>query len=237
METHIIQPIGIVQSPYQEKFGTPRQSGLVPVGSRIDILPPYNVAGAFSGLDEFSHIWVSFIFHRALRESWKPRVRPPRLGGNRKTGVFASRSPFRPNHLGLSVVKLEKITQENKGIQLHVSGLDVIDGTPVVDIKPYVPYADSIPDAVGGFAPQGPEAEMSVTFSDQANEVLESVTDDHIRQQIIGVLSYDVRPAYKKNENNGEYGMQFSGFNIRWQISGNRVLVISISDSFDSDPA
>ena len=237
MESYTIDPVGIVRSPFQEKFGTPRQSGLLKIQSRIDILPPFNLAEAFSGLDEFSHIWVSFVFHQAVREAWKPTVRPPRLGGNEKKGVFASRAPFRPNSLGLSVVKLQQITFLENSVQLHVSGLDVIDQTPVVDIKPYIPYADCVPDAVGGFAVNAPKAEMSVEFSEQASEQLNSITDTGLRQQIVDVLSYDVRPAYKKDEESAEYGMRFSGFNIRWQVCGRVVQVTSITDTFDSDPA
>jgi tRNA-Thr(GGU) m(6)t(6)A37 methyltransferase TsaA len=227
VDNFTLKPIGIVHSPYKEKFGIPRQPGLVNITSRVEILPPYNIPDAFDGLEEFSHIWVSFVFHQVWRESWKALVRPPRLGGNQKKGVFASRAPFRPNNLGLSVVKLESIEVQDKTISLHVSGLDCVDQTPVVDIKPYLPYVDNVPEATGGFAAKPPEPDMSVAFSPSAERQLATV-DLKMRQYIIEVLSYDIRPAYRQRETTGEYGMSFDEFNIRWKIEDKNVLVIAV---------
>ena len=147
-------PIGIVHSPFKEKFGIPRQPGLVPEAkARLEVLPPYDRSEAFCGLEDFSHIWVTFVFHEAICTRWQPTVRPPRLGGNRRIGVFSSRSPFRPNPIGMSVVALEGISNIEGKIELQLAGVDLLDGTPVLDIKPYIPYADSLPDARSGFVP------------------------------------------------------------------------------------
>ena len=140
-----LQILGKVESPFKQKFAIPRQPGLAPHAKGIiKIEPPFNQSSAFKGLSEFSHIWVSFVFHETMDKGWKPQVRPPRLGGNDKTGVFATRSTFRPNPLGLSVLKLDKVVLSSTNVELHVSGIDLLDGTPVVDIKPYIPYSDKI---------------------------------------------------------------------------------------------
>ncbi len=146
--SYSLEPIGYVRSCFREKFGTPRQPGLIPSATgEIVVHPPYHTPHAFTQLEQFSHIWVLFLFHQALRDEWKPRVRPPRLGGNQSLGVFASRSPFRPNNIGLSPLKLERIEYGERPGRLFVSGIDLLDGTPVLDIKPYVPYADALPEA------------------------------------------------------------------------------------------
>ena len=224
-----IEPIGIVHSPFKEKFGVPRQPGLVNISSQIEILSPFNQAEAFKGLESFSHIWVTFIFHQAQQEQWRTTVRPPRLGGNKKIGVFASRSPFRPNSLGLSVAALENLDTSGSRIMLNVQGLDLIDQTPVVDIKPYISYVDSVPDASEGFAVGAPEARMQVIFSPQAEKQLQEIVDESLRQMIVEVLSYDVRPAYQEDEAGRVYGMRFSSYDIQWQVNGESVSVVSIS--------
>ena len=230
MENYSLQPIGLVHSPYKEKFGTPRQPGLVNAHCSIELLPPYNQMDALKGLEGFSHIWVSFIFHQAIRDQWQPTVRPPRLGGNEKVGVFASRSPFRPNNLGLSVVKLLSIDHQSEKLLLHVEGLDVIDGTPVVDIKPYIPYVDAIPAATEGFASGAPEKKLAVEFTQQAEQQLKDIENhEQFRQLIIDVLQLDPRPAYKQTQEQGEYGISLDSYNIRWSVNHLNVTVLEVS--------
>lgn len=200
----------------------------------IELIPPYNQMDALKGLEGFSHIWVSFIFHQAIRDpqsnKWQPTVRPPRLGGNEKVGVFASRSPFRPNNLGLSVVKLLSIEQEAEKLLLHVEGLDVIDGTPVVDIKPYIPYVDAIPTATEGFATGAPEKKLAVEFTEQAEQQLKAVENpEQFRQLIIDVLQLDPRPAYKQSQEQGEYGILLGEYNIRWEVKAQVAQITGIS--------
>ena len=229
MTNYTLQPIGIIHSPYKEKFGTPRQPGLVYAQCSIELLPPYNQIEALKGLEGFSHIWVSFIFHQAIRDQWQPTVRPPRLGGNEKVGVFASRSPFRPNNLGLSVVKLLDIEQQAGKLLVQVEGLDVIEGTPVVDIKPYIPYVDAIPDAKEGFATGAQDKKLKVEFTQQAEQQLEDIENsENLRQLIIDVLQLDPRPAYKQQEEQGEYGILLDDFNVRWAVKDKSVLVVSV---------
>lgn len=152
------EPIGVIRSCFREKFGIPRQAGLVAEApATLEIMAPYNRAEAFRGLAEFSHVWIVFLFHDINRDGWRPTVRPPRLGGNKRVGVFATRSGYRPNPIGLSAVALEKITQESGKLRLHLTGGDFLDGTPVLDVKPYVPYADRLPAATGGFAAAPPQ--------------------------------------------------------------------------------
>ncbi len=226
--------IGTVHSPFKEKFGVPRQPGLVNIESQIVMHAPFNQPDAFRGLQEFSHIWVSFIFHQAKRDKWYPTVRPPRLGGNAKVGVFASRSPFRPNNIGLSVVKLSGIDLSGPGVILKVVGLDAVDQTPVIDIKPYISYVDNVPEAMDGFAEGAPEAKMQVNFSSQAKHQLKEIADEKLKDMIVEVLSYDVRPAYQEDEPDRIYGMRFSSYDIQWRVNGEIISVISVI--FDSSP-
>ena len=164
--------IGQVHSPYKEKFAIPRQPGLVSAAKgTITLTGDANNPELIRELAEFSHIWVLFVFHGTQEQGWKPLVRPPRLGGNKKIGVLATRSTFRPNPIGMSVVKLESIAIEEKQVILHISGIDLLDQTPIIDIKPYVPYSDSLPTAQAGFAQSPPEISLSVTFSDMAKKV------------------------------------------------------------------
>ncbi len=193
-------PIATVHSCYRTKFGIPRQSGLIAEATgTIELLPPYNQPNTVRGLEEFSHIWVIFVFSENLRDGWKATVRPPRLGGDKRIGVFASRSPFRPMPIGLSAMRLERIEIRPRGkILLHVSGLDLVEGTPVLDIKPYVPYADSIPNAVGGFAPDAPpEAPLTVTIAPDAQKTLDKFSPE-FAALCKKVVSADPRPAYQR---------------------------------------
>lgn len=167
--------IGVISSPYKEKFAIPRQPGLVSSAkATLTLTPPYDEPDALRGLAEFSHVWLVFAFHETMDKGWNPTVRPPRLGGNERLGVFATRSTFRPNPIGLSVAKLEGITTRNNQCQLHLSGIDLVDGTPILDIKPYIPYADNVPDAQGSYANESPDANMKLTFKHMCSMTLHS---------------------------------------------------------------
>ncbi len=226
----VFEPIGIIHSPFKEKFGIPRQSRLVPAAEGfLQLLPPYDRPEALQGLEGYSHVWIQFVFHQAQRGEWVPMVRPPRLGGNRKVGVFASRSPFRPNPLGLSVVQLDGVEVSGK-IGLRLSGLDLLDGTPVLDIKPYVSYSDSISDARCGFAPAAPETRLNVRFSETAQEQISARADAaRLRELIVQLLSLDPRPAYKKEEEPERiYGIRLYDFDLRWRVIGGVVEVLEL---------
>ncbi len=228
---HTIEPIAILQSPYTDKFGIPRQPGLAPSAlGRIKLLPPFNTADAVRGLEEFSHIWLIFLFHRHLERKITPTVRPPRLGGNQRIGVFASRSSFRPNHLGQSAVRLQGIQYENGQPVITVSGIDLLDGTPIVDIKPYIPYSDSHPEATASFASAAPRL-MQVKFSESAEQQLTALagTYPELRQLLVEILQQDPRPAYKTASPDREYGFSLYSLNIRFRVSQTTVDVTHIS--------
>ena len=214
--------IARIRSPFPEKFGVPRQSGLVDsLQAQIVFEEEYRNADAVRGLDGFSHIWLIWQFSRAVREGWSPTVRPPRLGGNERMGVFATRSPFRPNEIGLSSVKLEKIEIDSKlGPVLRVSGADLMDGTPIFDIKPYLPYCDSHPDAIGGWTTEADNRMLQVDFP---AELLEKVPVAQ-RDGLIGVLASDPRPRYQ-NDPQRVYGMGFGGVNVKFTVDGEQLTV------------
>ncbi len=236
-----VEPIGIVHSCYKEKFAIPRQPGLAPAATAIiEILPDYAKSEAFSGLESSSHIWVEFIFHAGFKRQetdagpghWQTSVRPPRLGGNQRMGVFATRSPNRPNKMGLSAVKLEQIAFKDGGVQLHIAGHDLLDGTPVLDIKPYVPYADSLSDATNGFA-AAPPVLLPVTFSRAVNEVLASLAVDeshHLSALIEQILQQDPRPSYQYLDEKRIYGVKLMDWQVRWryrlQNNGEQEIVV-----------
>ena len=227
-----LTPIAVIRSPFKEKFATPRQSGLTPsVKAHIEFLPGYCCKESIHGLEGFSHIWLLFIFHQHLDQGWSPTVRPPRLGGNRRVGVFASRSPFRPNPIGLSAVKLLNIHNEAGTLALEVQGADLIDGTPIVDIKPYIPYADSFAGAQGGFADSAPQPCLEVSFSDKARRRLSDFSTEapELETLIRETLSLDPRPAYRHQGNDQRsYGCRLDRFNIRWQVTGTHVIISDI---------
>lgn len=229
-----LKPIAIVESCFKEKFGIPRQPGLAPSAcANIRMLEPYNQPEAFWGLEQSSHIWLQFIFHASLNQAWKPRVKMPRLGGNKTVGVFASRSPNRPNALGLSVVKLDAIDDSN-GLVLKVSGIDLLDQTPVLDIKPYLPYADSVVDASNALAPKAPES-VPVLFSDKAKLFLDEKVDPQRAQRLQcllqEILAQDPRPSYKSANDNKVYGVSIDKVNVNWRcILRNRQLAIEVLD-------
>lgn len=219
--------IGHIETDFKEKFGIPRQSGLVKESKgRILFEKEYNVPEAFRGLEAFTHIWVLWQFSEAVRESFTPTVRPPLLGGNRRMGVFATRSPFRPNNIGLSALKLDRVEiTEKEGVVLHVSGADLLDGTPVFDIKPYLPYADSIPDAVGGFTEALEERRLEVSFPE---ELLLKVREDK-RSALVAVLAADPRPSYQ-NDPERVYGMRFAEYEVRFTVEGKSLRVTQVNN-------
>ena len=230
IESCTFTPIGIVHSPYREKFGIPRQSGLVEEAqSTIELTPPFDRVEALRGLEKLSHVWVLFVFHQTMREQWKPTVRPPRLGGNERLGVFATRSPFRPNPIGLSSARLLGIEQTDSHLLIKLAGLDLVDGTPVLDIKPYIAYTDSHADADCGFASNRP-ALLNVVWSDDALRVATAYENQHAGfiQLVAQVLAQDPRPAYITNDIQREYGIQLYDANIRWRLSGDVIEILSI---------
>lgn len=225
-ETLMLKPIATIQSDFPEKFGIPRQSGIVrSLTARIVFAPEYRNRDALRGLEGFSHLWLIWEFTKARRDSWSPTVRPPRLGGNTRMGVFATRSPFRPNPLGLSCVRLEHIDCDTpEGPVITVSGADLLDGTPIYDIKPYLPYCDAHPDATGGFASGGFDHRLTVTVPD----ALLSLVPAEKREALIGVLQADPRPTYQDDPAR-IYGMGFAGLNVQFQVDGDRLTVTDIT--------
>lgn len=217
--------IARIRSDFAEKFGIPRQSGLVSaLRSAVVFEPEFRNPDALRGIGDFSHLWLIWEFSEAIRESWSPTVRPPRLGGNERVGVFATRSPFRPNPIGLSCVRLEEVRQEPAlGTILIVSGADLMDGTPIYDIKPYIPYADAHPEARGGFAQDAPKPTLAVVFPP---ELLARVPVDR-REALCAVLALDPRPSYQ-NDPARIYGMHFADRNIRFTVNDTTLTVCGV---------
>lgn len=220
-----IQPIAHMRSDFATKFGIPRQSGLVEaLRSTIVFAPEFRNPDALRGIEEFSHLWLIWQFSEAVRQGWAPTVRPPRLGGNTRMGVFATRSPFRPNNLGLSCVGLLGVEQTKEfGTVLHVGGADLMDGTPIFDIKPYIPYGDCHPEASGGFTDRAGEFLLRVEFPEP---LLCRLPEDK-RDAAIGVLSHDPRPSYQRDEAR-VYGLVFAGFDIRFTVRGDVLTVTEV---------
>ena len=220
-----IQPIAYMQSDFGGKFGIPRQSGLVDaLRSTIVFQPEYRNADALRGIEGFSHLWIIWQFSQAVGKEWSPTVRPPRLGGNTRMGVFATRSPFRPNNLGLSCVTLLGVERtEDLGTVLHVGGADLLDGTPIFDIKPYIPYCDCHPDALGGFTQEAGDYLLQVDFPAE----LLGVLPEEKRDAVVGVLSHDPRPSYQQQPGR-VYGMTFAGCNIRFTVEDGVLHVVSV---------
>ena len=225
MERHYVKVIARIQSDFSTKFGIPRQSGLVDsLRAKVVFEPEYRVPEAVRGLEDFSHIWLIWQFSQAVREDWSPTVRPPRLGGNRRLGVFATRSPFRPNALGLSVVGLERVEIDPAlGPVLHVTGADLLDGTPIYDVKPYIPYADAHPEALGGFTDQTPRKRLEVCCPE---ELLAKAPEEK-RAALLGVLAEDPRPPYQADPER-VYGMAFAGVEVRFTVAGEALTVVEI---------
>lgn len=225
MEQIQIGVIARMHSDFATKFGIPRQSGLVEeLRSTIVFEPEYRNQDALRGIEDFSHLWIIWQFSEAVRQGWSPTVRPPRLGGNTRMGVFATRSPFRPNNLGLSCVKLLGVEHTEKyGTVLHVGGADLMDGTPIFDIKPYSPYSDCKPGASGGFTDHAGDFLLEVDFP---QELLKKLPEEK-RKAAVGVLSHDPRPSYQRNADR-VYGLSFAGFDIRFTVAGKKLTVQTV---------
>lgn len=214
--------IARARNAYTDKFAVPRQPGLVPeVLTRIVFEPEFRNPEALRGIEGFSHLWLVWVFDRSLRDNWSPTVRPPRLGGNKRVGVFATRSPFRPNPVGLSCVKLAAVD----GCDLFVAGADLADGTPILDIKPYLPYSDSVPEAKTGYVSSLTERNLTV----ECEESLLRRMPEEQRKPLLSVLSRDPRPAYQDDPDR-VYGFLFAGCNVRFTVAGNKLKVLSIEE-------
>lgn len=232
MSAFHFEQIGVIRSPYKEKFAVPRQPGLVQDGNgELHLLAPYNQPDAVRGLEAFSHVWLLFIFHQTMEGGWRPTVRPPRLGGNARMGVFATRSTFRPNPVGMSLVELKGITCHKGQVIVNLGSLDLVDGTPVIDIKPYLPFAEALPDARAGYAQHAPEAAMPVCFTNDVTSQLQ-VLEKHypnLSRFITDVLAQDPRPAYRKTEEQDKsYAVWLLDFNIRWRVTEQGAEVFAI---------
>ena len=218
-----LSPIAYIHTEFSEKFGVPRQSGLAgSLCGTVVFEPEYRSPEALRGLDGFSHLWLIWGFSANRHGEWQPTVRPPRLGGNERMGVFATRSPYRPNPLGLSCVEIERIDMDTATI--YVRGADLMDGTPIYDIKPYIRYADSRPDAVCGYVDLLEERHLDVMLPESEKS---KIKDPEVRAALIQTLSLDPRPSYH-NDPSREYGLSFAGFNVRFTVDGVRLIVLSI---------
>ncbi|AUX73545.1 tRNA (N6-threonylcarbamoyladenosine(37)-N6)-methyltransferase TrmO [Erwinia pyrifoliae] len=232
MSDFFFAQIGVIHSPWKEKFAVPRQPRLVEDGGgELHLQAPYNHPEAVRGLEDFSHLWLLFIFHQTMGGGWRPTVRPPRLGGNARMGVFATRSTFRPNPVGMSLVELKGIRCEKQQVILQLGSLDLVDGTPVIDIKPYLPFAEALPEARAGFARQAPAADMPVSFSAEARLQLAQHQQryPYLERFITQTLAQDPRPAYRQGEESGrEYAASLLEFNVRWHVTpaGSEVIAI-----------
>lgn len=225
MNNFEIKPIAYIETDFKEKFGIPRQSGIAnSLKAKIIFTKEFQNPDALRGIEDFSHLWLIFDFSESHRTDWAPTVRPPRLGGNERRGVFATRSPFRPNPIGLSSVKLIEVQHtKNRGDILIVAGADLLDGTPIIDIKPYLPYSDCHPDATGGFTDNLAKVELEVVFP----ENLLNLIPKEKQQGLIRILAEDPRPSYQ-NDSERIYSMLFDKFDIHFKIEGNTLTVINI---------
>lgn len=231
--------IATLRGPYKQKFAFPRQPNLVPEAmGELVFEKEFADANGLRALDQFSHLWLIWHFHETSAQGWSPLVHPPRLGGKEKVGVFASRSPFRPNSIGLSVVRNLGSAEVDGKLALRVGGIDIVDETPILDIKPYVTYADSIADAESGFANEQPGSQRTISFSASAMQDLTASAAEYprLRDFIVAVLQQDPRPAWRVQANDDkQYGMTLYDFNIKWQFSGDKIEVKAIKSSDDDD--
>lgn len=220
---YTVKPIAHIKSDFPTKFGIPRQAGIVDTLEAVVVFEPeYRNPDALRGIEGFSHLWLIWQFSEAVRDTWSPTVRPPRLGGNTRLGVFATRSPFRPNALGLSCVKLVRVEESDMGTVLRVAGADLMDGTPIYDIKPYIPYADCHPDALSGFAPDSGK-KLSVSI---AEDIERKIPSEKL-PAVIGVLENDPRPRYQ-NDPDRIYTMEFADFEISFKVDGEKLTVSDV---------
>lgn len=227
-----LEPLGFIKTPFKQKFAIPRQPRLVPEAiGELTLIAPFDNPDLFRDIEQFSHVWLLFMFHENLEKGWTPTIRPPRLGGNARTGVLATRSTFRPNGIGMSAVKLLSVS----GKTITVSGVDILDGTPIVDVKPYIPYSDIIDNANGGFADAAPQSDMQVVFCAAAIEQITTLTNcakrkyPQLQKLIENLLKQDPRPAYKQQKAGmQEYGVELYDLEVNWQVEGNLTTVISI---------
>ncbi len=240
MINSVVMPIiGYMHSPYREKFGIPRQPNLVQVESYIDMIEPYNDILAFEGIEEFSHLWLLWQFHEnknndnslSQMPKFRPQVRPPRLGGNQKIGVFATRSMYRPSPIGLSVVRFLRVEKQGKTLRVYVTGSDLLNGTPILDIKPYIQYSDAIADAVSGYAQDVPKRKNIVWSESAQIQQFDLIkADASIKkklEELVEVLSLDPRPAYHDDEER-VYKMKFSEWDVNFKIVDDRILILSL---------
>ncbi|GLS82698.1 tRNA (N6-threonylcarbamoyladenosine(37)-N6)-methyltransferase TrmO [Paraferrimonas haliotis] len=234
-QTYPIEPIAVCTTPYSQKFAVPRQPGLVTAANGvIELLEGYNNPDLVRGIEQYSHLWLTFVFDKTLEQGWRPTIRPPRLGGNQRIGVLASRSPFRPNGLGQSVVKLEKVEISGTNVKLHISGMDLVNQTPVIDIKPYIPYSDAVASATAGMAQQKPTL-VKVEFSSEVNEqmaLLNSSDYPQLPLLIKQIIEQDPRPAYKKGQTDQKiYTMTLFDLEISWRYHNECAKVTLITKS------
>ncbi len=225
MEGRVIEPVAYIRTDFKEKFGIPRQSGLVKeLIAKIVFVPKYRNPDALRGIEGFSHLWLLFDFSEAHRDEWSPTVRPPRLGGNTRIGVFASRSPFRPNNIGISSVELVRVEEsEGEGNVLIVKGADLLDMTPIYDIKPYLPYADAHPQAFGGYTDEKERVRLIVECEDE----LIGIIPEEKREAMLGCIAEDPRPSYQKDEGR-VYSMRFADFDVRFRVADGVAYIVSI---------
>ena len=232
MTNYCFEPIGFIRSCFKEKFGIPRQPGLVPrATATLQIESSYCRTEAFRHLETFSHIWILFVFHNSVRHQWRTTVRPPRLGGNQRVGVFASRSGFRPNPIGQSAVELISINTANGKIDLNLGGVDLLEGTPVLDVKPYLPYADAIYEAKAGYAHQQPVAKWPVIFSEEAAQTCMDAEKSRypgLKKLIADLLGLDPRPGYQENITSYGHGMRLWDLNIKFRFNADHIMVEAI---------
>lgn len=231
-----LTPVAIIHTPYKEKFSVPRQANIIQDGcGTVELLPPYNSPEAVRGLEQFSHLWLIFQFDQVPQGKWQPTVRPPRLGGNRRIGVFASRATHRPNPLGLSKVELRSIEYKQDKVLLHLGSVDLVDGTPIFDIKPYIAFADSEPNAQCGFAQEKPLPLLDVKFSPAAQSVVQKLEENrpHLQRFITEVLQQDPRPAYQQGQVSERiYGVRLFEFNVKFQMKTESLVeVVEIEES------
>ena len=227
-----LTPIGKVNSPYKQKFVIPRQANLADAAiGIIELNKDFTDFDCLRGIDQFTHLWIIYFLHETASQGWAPTVQPPRLGGKKKVGVFSSRAAFRPNPIGISAVKYIEHFKKDRSLHIKISGMDILDGTPVLDIKPYIPYADSIPNADGGYASEKPKQGLIVEFSDDAEKKISAfeAERENLRSLIVQVLSLDPRPAWGINTlDQKQYGATIFDINIKFQVHGEAVLVTEL---------